>query len=49
MTQAKNSGQPEVHALVLSGFGINCDLETTYALTRAGAAASRVHINDRGG
>lgn len=33
-------------ALVLTGFGINCDAETRAALVRAGAAADRVHLND---
>ncbi len=32
-------------ALVLTGYGLNCDLETTHALTLAGAWAERVHIN----
>jgi phosphoribosylformylglycinamidine synthase len=32
-------------ALVLTGFGLNCDWETTYALELAGAEARRVHIN----
>ena len=35
-----------VRALVLTGFGINCDLETQTALARAGAAAERIHLND---
>lgn len=35
-----------VPALVLTGFGLNCDLETAFALERAGAEARRVHIND---
>jgi phosphoribosylformylglycinamidine synthase len=35
-----------VRALVLTGFGINCDAETHSALSRAGAAADRVHLND---
>ncbi len=35
-----------VRALVLTGFGINCDLETETALRRAGADAQRVHLND---
>lgn len=34
------------HALVLTGFGINCDLETETAFRRAGASAERVHLND---
>ncbi|MCF8045559.1 MAG: phosphoribosylformylglycinamidine synthase subunit PurQ [Desulfarculaceae bacterium] len=34
-----------VNALVLTGFGLNCDMETAYAFKLAGAEASRVHIN----
>jgi phosphoribosylformylglycinamidine synthase subunit PurQ / glutaminase len=33
------------NALVLTGFGLNCDHETAYAFELAGAAARRVHIN----
>jgi phosphoribosylformylglycinamidine synthase I len=32
-------------ALVLTGFGLNCDEETAHAFELAGAAARRVHIN----
>ncbi|HYA02576.1 MAG TPA: phosphoribosylformylglycinamidine synthase subunit PurQ [Syntrophobacteria bacterium] len=32
-------------ALVLVGYGLNCDWETAYALELAGAKAERVHIN----
>jgi len=35
----------EVHVLVLSGYGLNCDYETAYAFELAGAKARRVHIN----
>jgi len=35
-----------VKALVLSGFGLNCDNETIYAFELAGATAVRVHINE---
>ncbi len=35
-----------VNALVLTGFGINCDRETRQALARAGASADLVHLND---
>jgi phosphoribosylformylglycinamidine synthase I len=35
----------EVKAIVLRAAGINCDLETEYALTLAGAKAKRLHIN----
>jgi phosphoribosylformylglycinamidine synthase len=33
-------------ALVLTGYGINCDEETRYAFEKAGAEAKIVHIND---
>lgn len=32
-------------ALVVTGYGLNCDYETQYALELAGAEAERVHIN----
>jgi len=35
----------EVRAVVLRAAGINCDLETEYALELAGAEAERLHIN----
>ena len=35
-----------VRAIVLTGFGINCDAETEAALNRAGAQAERMHLND---
>jgi phosphoribosylformylglycinamidine synthase subunit PurQ / glutaminase len=35
-----------VKALVLTGYGINCDMETAHAFGLAGADAVRVHIND---
>jgi phosphoribosylformylglycinamidine synthase subunit PurQ / glutaminase len=35
----------EVSALVLTGFGLNCDLETAHALEVAGAGVERVHLN----
>jgi len=34
-----------VNALVLTGYGLNCDHETAFALEQAGARAQRVHIN----
>lgn len=34
-----------VKALVLTGYGLNCDHETAYVLELAGAKAVRVHIN----
>jgi phosphoribosylformylglycinamidine synthase subunit PurQ / glutaminase len=33
-------------ALVLTGYGINCDFETKAAFEQAGAKADRVHLND---
>ena len=35
-----------VRALVLTGFGLNCDFETAHVLRLAGAEAHRVHISD---
>ena len=32
-------------ALVLTGYGLNCDNETVYACEKAGMTANRVHIN----
>jgi len=34
-----------VSALILTGYGLNCDHETAYAFELAGARAERVHIN----
>ncbi len=34
-----------VRSLVLTGYGLNCDMETAYALELAGAVPERVHIN----
>lgn len=35
-----------VRALVLTGYGLNCDYETDYCLKLAGAESERVHINE---
>jgi len=35
----------DVKAIVLRAAGINCDMETEYALEMAGAEAQRIHIN----
>lgn len=35
-----------VRAIVLTGFGINCDAETEFAIERAGAETTRMHLND---
>ena len=37
---------PKPKALVLYGYGLNCDYETAFALSRAGAEAVRVHTTD---
>ena len=38
-----------VKALVLTGYGLNCDFETAHVLKMAGAEAERVHISDLAG
>jgi len=35
-----------VRALVLTGYGLNCDYETDFSLQLAGAHSERVHINE---
>ncbi|MGD2185740.1 MAG: phosphoribosylformylglycinamidine synthase subunit PurQ [Desulfobacterales bacterium] len=35
----------DVHVLIMSGFGLNCDTETAYAFELAGAKTRSVHIN----
>ncbi|MFP4085188.1 MAG: phosphoribosylformylglycinamidine synthase subunit PurQ [Desulfobacteraceae bacterium] len=35
-----------VKALVLTGFGLNCDYETDFSLKLAGAESHRIHINE---
>ena len=35
----------KIKAVVLRAAGINCDMETEYALELAGASAQRIHIN----
>ncbi len=42
----KASRTVDVHTLVITGFGINCDNETAHAFQRAGSKAERVHLND---
>jgi phosphoribosylformylglycinamidine synthase I len=37
---------PKPKALVLYGYGLNCDFETQFALNKAGAAAVRVHTTE---
>jgi phosphoribosylformylglycinamidine synthase I len=36
----------QIKALVLTGYGLNCDTETDYSLKLAGADSHRIHINE---
>jgi phosphoribosylformylglycinamidine synthase subunit PurQ / glutaminase len=36
----------DVRALVITGFGLNCEAETAYSLGIAGATVEKVHLND---
>lgn len=42
----KTENLPKPKALVLYGYGLNCDWETQFALNQAGAEAIRVHTGD---
>lgn len=44
--QAPFVGGNKPLAIVLTGFGLNCDYETAHALEVAGARAERIHLND---
>jgi phosphoribosylformylglycinamidine synthase I len=44
--QKTENPAPKPKALVLYGYGLNCDHETAFALHRAGAEAVRVHTTD---
>jgi len=44
-TRAREENMSKVRALVLRAAGINCDVETQYALELAGAEGDRVHVN----
>jgi len=35
-----------VKALVLTGYGLNCDYETDHVLKLAGAESHRIHVNE---
>ncbi|MFW6333958.1 MAG: phosphoribosylformylglycinamidine synthase subunit PurQ [Desulfosalsimonas sp.] len=43
---AMKNKKDSLKALVLTGYGLNCDVETAHACELAGARASCVHIND---
>ena len=40
------SGQDLVRALIITGYGLNCEAETEAAFRLAGAQAEQVHLND---
>jgi len=46
MTKKTANRKPRPKALVLYGYGLNCDYETAFALQKAGAEAVRVHTTD---
>jgi phosphoribosylformylglycinamidine synthase len=46
LSQARRDAGPGVRALVLTGYGLNCDYETEHVFRLAGADARRVHLND---
>jgi phosphoribosylformylglycinamidine synthase len=43
---AGGSGKRAVRSLVITGYGLNCEAETAFALERAGASADQAHLND---
>ncbi len=43
---ALQNGKHTVKALVLTGYGLNCDMEAAHACELAGAIARRIHINE---
>ena len=46
MVLTAQNPEPKPKALVLYGYGLNCDWETQFALNKAGAEAVRVHTSD---
>lgn len=45
-SQQNASSKKQVKALVLTGYGLNCDYETDFSLKIAGAQSDRIHINE---
>ena len=45
-TSKAASGKKTVKALVITGFGLNCERETAAAFELCGATAERIHLND---
>ena len=41
-----NGAQSDVRALVITGYGLNCQKETACALNQAGARTDLVHLKD---
>ncbi len=42
----ENANKPRVKVLVVTGFGLNCEVETSAAFRYCGADVDRVHLND---
>ena len=42
----KDVNMKSVKALILTGYGLNCDYETDYSFRLAGAESHRIHINE---
>ena len=42
----RTTSRPRVRALILTGFGLNCEAESARAFELAGATAEQVHLND---
>jgi phosphoribosylformylglycinamidine synthase subunit PurQ / glutaminase len=40
------ASEADVRALVITGFGLNCEAETAHAFAMAGARCTQVHLND---
>ncbi len=45
-TNQNASAEKKVRALVLTGYGLNCDYETDFSLKLAGAESHQIHINE---
>ena len=42
----KNKIKTKVKIIIMSGYGLNCEMETAFAFEKAGGVADIVHIND---
>ncbi len=45
-SKPENSDRAKVRALIITGFGLNCERETAAAFAAAGATPEQVHLND---